>query len=217
MGNIFLEILDSNEEIETKILKAIAVKLNNKIEGQINRIRDDISINIVKFLQETATYESLVFGELALHFGLPVRDRQQRIDAILNTVGRNIEIEYRPIKVVGKNFITNLQIGVLIKYFVDILSMSEAYVYTSKGYELPWLEWLLLRGDAIIVSNHEIKFFENKGRSGNAIMIKNNAGIWRVPIQYSGTIGSNWLIRAFTDNINGFLSIIENVLKRALL
>ena len=211
-----IEILDSDNKISNNILKAIAEEFNGRFSSKLSSIKNEISIKVVEFLQNTNTYSSLVDGDLADHFGLPIGDRRARIDSILQMIGNNIEIDFKPIKVFGIRFVNEVKIGVLIKDFVDILSMSESIVQTKKGQELPWLHWLLIRGNAVIISEHQIKFLGGRGRSGGAIMVKNNAKVWRVPIEYSGTIGSNWLIRAFTENSDGFTSIITNILQKAL-
>lgn len=213
----FIEVLDSDKKISNNILKGIAEDFNTTISKQVSEIRNDISVKIIEFLQNTNTYDSLVNGELAQHFGLPIGDRRSRVDSILQMIGDNIEIEVKPIKVIGERFVNGITIGILIKNFVDILNMSEAIVTTEKGQELPWAEWLLIRGNAVIISEHQIRFLAGRGRGGGAIMVKNKsrAKSWRVPIEYSGTVGSNWLTRAFTENSDGFLSIIQNILQRA--
>jgi hypothetical protein len=61
---------------------------------------------------------------------------------------------------------------------------------------LPWLEWLLLKGNSIIVRNYNVKYGQNpRSRSGDAIMIDSTSS-WRVPPEFAGTTRDNWTTRA---------------------
>jgi hypothetical protein len=211
-----IELLDSDSSINKKILNAIAEEFNDQIYNKISVIRSKIADGVVFMLKATDIYQSLTNGDLAGHFGLPVNNRTTMVDGIISTVANNLEVEFKPAKVMGGQFVNGISIGVLIKNFTDVLALSEAVVTTSKGQILPWLDWLLRAGNKMIISEHEIHLIGGKGRSGKAIMIKNNASVWRVPTQFSGTINNNWLIRTFTDNADDYLNMISGILKQEL-
>lgn len=216
----YIEVLDTETQIAIKILKAIASDFNDAILGNVDKIRNSIALKVVDFLKNTETYESLINGDLAAHFGLPIHKRQEMVDNILEKIGKNLHVEFNKIKVVNRDFSGELKIGVLIKNYIDILNMSEAFVnYKTKNDEyvqLPWLDWLLLQGGKMLVSDHHIRFLIGKGRSGMALMIKKNATSWRVPIEYQGDMVSNWLTRSFRNNESEYSSIIIDSVKEVL-
>jgi hypothetical protein len=211
-----IELLETNKQIERKILDCIAEDFNNLIQPKLSIIREKISVATVAFLKGSETYESLMRGELAGHFGLPVWGRRMMIDNVIQKIGDNIEIDYTPVRVRAGGFIGGAEIGVLVKDFSDILAMMEASVDTEKGQILPWLEWLLIRGDQIIISEYEINFISAQGRSAKAIMVKNNSAVWRVPPEYSGVMGDNWLTRFFTIYHNVYSTLLEQILQTEL-
>lgn len=86
-----------------------------------------------------------------------------------------------------------------------------------RGYQLPWLKWLLVEGTKPIVKNYAVKFGPNKSsRTGMAVMV-NSSSNWSVPSEFAGTISSNWISRAIDDISDLFISsIIENEIRKNL-
>jgi len=155
-------------------------------------------------------------GSLAVHFGLPPDGRSQRIDAIVLAVANRMEIEYIPINVHAGKFTNGIKFRVLTRDLSEVINLPEGFITTEKGQVLDWLHWLLTMGDRVIISEYEIRLGYGKGRSGGGIMIADKAGVWRVPPEYSGTMRNNWLTRAFKDNPNVYLSIIEKIIQAEL-
>jgi hypothetical protein len=211
-----IELLETNQEIERKILEGIAEDFNLLITPKLQTIRDRVAVATIEFLKMSDTYESLTNGLLAGHFGLPVWGRHMMVNNILKQIGKSIEIDYTPIRVSMGGFIGGANINVLISDFSDLLTMMEAEVVTEKGQWLPYLEFLLLRGDRIIISQYDVKMGSGIGRSGMAIMIKGSAKAWRVPTAYSGVMGDNWLTRFFEIYQKAYSSLIEEILQEEL-
>ena len=85
--------------------------------------------------------------------------------------------------------------------FSDVLSSDSGFVIDAlRGYQLPWLEWLLLEGNKAIISKQEVIIGPNKfSRTGLAIMRPSNKS-WRVPSEFAGTIKDNWITRAIDNS-----------------
>ena len=79
--------------------------------------------------------------------------------------------------------------------YSNLLSLSSAYQVIEDGGSLPWLSWLLLEGDQILIANYGVKYKAGTGRSGRATMQK-NATPFRVDPEYSGTIDNNFITKA---------------------
>ena len=211
-----IELLESDALISRKILQALSTEFNNRVQQQLPVILDKVRLQTVFFLKQTDTYLSLVGGELAAHFGLPINSRHAMVDAIIQKIADNIEGEFKPTRVRVGDFTGGLDLRILVKDLSDILTMAEAMVTTEKGQSLPWLEWLLIKGNKFIISEHEIHLRGGTGRSGGAIMVKNTASAWRVPSQYSGVMTNNWLTRAFDIGQSAYLDMITNILIQEL-
>ena len=211
-----IELLETEEAIQKKILRALAEEFTLALKNKLPKITFEIQQLTGAFLKNTETYESLVNGELAAHFGLPIAFRKTMVDSIIQKIVDNIQITIKDYQLFGLKFRGEMTINVLIADFSDILSMAEAFITTEKGASLPWLEWLLIRGNQLIISEHEIHLIGGKGRSGHAIMVKNAASAWRVPIQFSGTKTDNWLTRAFKIYSDAYLDNISKILEQEL-
>ena len=59
-----------------------------------------------------------------------------------------------------------------------------------------WLDWLLKRGDSIIVVNYQYNPQTGIGRSKLGNMV--DGGSFRIPPQFSGTIDDNFITRSFS-------------------
>lgn len=211
-----VKLLESDQFIIKKILNGLAEEFNIRVQQKLPSIMNKIRQKTVILFKQTDTYTSLVNGDLAAHFGLPSSSRQSMVDAIIQKIADNMEAEFKPVKARAGGFTGGLELRVLVNNFSDILSMSEAFVLTEKGQVLPWLEWLLIKGNKLIISDHEIHLIGGHGRSGGAIMVKNTASAWRVPSQYSGVMSDNWLTRALTLGQDTYLDMIKTILEQEL-
>ena len=213
---IYVDLLESDKEIANKILQAIADYVNSTIPPLLQNIKKRLIPQTIALFQNTETYNSLLYGELAGHFGLPRGNRKNNIDTILTTIANNIEITFVPIKVRATQFANGLIFKVLLSDFSDILSLSQAVIFTESGDALEWLKWLLTMGDSIIIREYEIDFFPGEGRSGSAIMIPEQGGVWRVPPEYAGTYRNNWLTKALLQNADTYLEMVGQVIQNEI-
>ena len=214
--SISIKLLESDSIIRNKILRGIVKDINRAIPPILNNVKQQLKIETIKFFQNTEAYQSLLSGDLAAHFGIPILNRRNNLNIILETIGNNIEVTYKPIKIQAGNFTNGLTIEVLLSDLSDILALPQAVIITEKGDLLEWLSWLLTAGDKIIIRQYEIDLVEGEGRSGGGVMIESATGVWRVPPEFSGSVLNNWLTKALLLNADAYLSIIDNILKKEL-
>jgi hypothetical protein len=88
--------------------------------------------------------------------------------------------------------------------------MDIAMTKTEKGESLPWLEWLLLKGNDKIIQDYSITYINNsyRSRTGSAIMVSNPNG-WRVPVNFAGTEDNNWTTRAINKISDKISKVIQ--------
>lgn len=210
-----IRLTDSIDVIERRVVRAFARELDARVKKVAVDIQNDIANNIGKIFPTTPEYMSLTSGgDLARHFGIPQNEAIQKMDAIINTLANSVRVRYTKITVgAGNRLNGGITVYAFLEDFSDILALSESKVTTNKGQQLPWLEWLTIEGDKIIITNHEITYGPYPtSRAGGTIMRKTTTGTWKVPLQYSGTPDDNWITRAInTSNV-----YLENLIGGAI-
>lgn len=208
----FLEVVDTPGDFRKAFLTEVSKVLNRAIKKAIPKVKADAATRLARFFYASPVYTSLLNGPLDILLGIPDGEAKFRVDTIIQTIINNIEYDFNPLVVRGGHIDGGLTISMLKSDFSDILSLPQSSVVDSNGTVLPWLEWLLIRGDSIIISNHQIQFGNYPAsRSNQAIMVHSKIG-WRVPPQYSGVINDNWLTRVIDRGIN----IIDNTITKLL-
>jgi hypothetical protein len=209
--NISLKILESNSQIQQSIMEALLPQINDYMKDAITTIRKEIGTIISNAIVNTPEYESLVSGKLKYELGIP--DANAKIAGLLDIWTKNIYIEYMPPKIISSKIKSSFSASLIKSSFDDVLSTDLAYVIDNiYQYRLPWLEWLLLEGNKIIVKKQEVVMGPNpRSRTGFALMRGSNKN-WKVPAEFAGTIRDNWITRAI-DNTE---AEINNLLERAL-
>jgi hypothetical protein len=207
-----LKLLDSPTTIRHKILRAFAYELNQRVSGP--KIRAKLTIRaktaIARAIMEQPEYASLLSGKLYGEFGIP--DADFKVRSLIHQWLKEFEIQVSPWRVVGTRIVGGFSMNSVRADFTNVLSMPQAHQLTEKHELLPWLKWLLLEGNKIIIREHyyaRAPLFERYSRTGRGIMISELSGRassgwkhglvsggWRVPPEYSGTIDNNWITRA---------------------
>lgn len=199
-----IEITTSPKKFEKLVLDAMAQDIAKAVRKAVPLIEKDLQSKLPRIFLDTDVYLSLVNGPLDKHFGIPQGEALSRLDQIINTLASSLTVNYKTVKSRGKSITGGFTVTALKSDFSDVLSLGAGKVLTEKGETLPWLEWLLIRGDEIIIADYGIDFQPGRGRSGGAVMVKNTSNFWKVPIAVSGTQQNNWITRAVRDS-NDFL------------
>jgi hypothetical protein len=149
-------------------------------------------------------------GKLKYEFGIP--DPATKLSGLLDIWSDNIQYQYMKPNITGSKIKGFFSANTIRIDFADVLYTDYALVIDNlRGYNLPWLEWLLLEGNKTIISKHSVSLRPSQfSRTGNALMIESNKS-WSVPSEFSGTSQDNWITRALDDAE----SDIENLLTRA--
>ncbi len=220
---IGIELTDLPSEIQKKVNIALRDELNLLLPKVVPAIQADIQAKSKVFFETAPEALALINGPLDAHFGIPAGEAKSRVNTIIQTVVNNIEVTFTRITLSGSNFRGGFTVGAVIADFSDVLNLPVAHIVTDKGEDLPWLEWLLKKGNALIISEYKIQFgnyaSSNRhlhSRSGKAIMVKSTGGIWRVPPQYAGTIRNNWLTHSIADMSEAWLDMIGQVMQEKI-
>lgn len=197
--NIKIYPNESVRDIEDRILRFCQLKLNTVFQQAEPAINRRVREAIESLISGTTEYKSLLGGELMGEFG--ISNPVSRLSRILAVLKNSISITHMPIVIRAGQLIGGFKVEMIKGDLSDILGIPEAsYVSSPSGETIPWLEWLTKGGDQILVFSHEIYYdldasAKLRSRSGMALM-RPGAG-WRVPPEFAGTEGSNFITRAF--------------------
>ena len=212
---ISLRLVDKPADIQKTILKLLAQEL----DGTISKAAKNIRATTVEFVKETieeaSAIKDLTTGTLRGHFGLSASQAREAADAISQAIADTVQITPSKVSITGNNFKGGLTVTVQPNNLSNILSLPEGKItYYSKTYKkdvtLDWLNWILKKGDAVIVKKFDFVLEGGKGRSGLGTMKKE--GTWRVPPSVSGTIDDNFITKAFESETvsSSMLKIIND-------
>lgn len=204
-------------DIERMVLHEIC-KIGNAIFPSLaGQIRRNIASEFPSVFELSPEYKSLENGILQGEFGFKDSEAKSKLNAITKQLAKSTQVDYTPLKVRGKSITGGFTISAFQADFADILTLSEAFQTTDKGVMLPWLEWLLLFGNKVVIFDY---YFQPgkfpTSRSGQGIMVFNNKAYWRVPPQFSGTVTNNWITRTVSAYLTDIEFIVERALKKVL-
>ena len=208
-GKIF--IVETNAQIESKILRALKPELNKYLEKAFNKAKSKIVNAVVKAIKSTPEYQSLLSGDLKYEFGLP--DSDSRIENILN-FWKNITADFKKVSINSNKLSGGFTISMIDSDYSDVINSAAAVFTTEKGTDLNWLELLLLFGNKTIIRDYVVEFGDNpRSRTGRAVMKGVKSGKWGVPPEFAGTKNNNWITRAIESADSEINSILKEATK----
>lgn len=209
-----LDLIETDNIIVKLILeemrKVVDTAVNKAIAGISNEVKDVVA----ESLRTQPEYSSLMAGTLRAELGIENADT---INSVIQALINTLEVKINPITVTNNG----LNGGFLLTMMKSddmsgVIYQNIASVNDSKGYSLPWLEWLLLKGNEILVKNYEVKYTSSSySRSGMAIMVPSDES-WRVPPEFIGTEDNNWTTRAINSVEDSVYKIIQNNIEKYL-
>ena len=208
---ITIELLDSINTIQRNINIAISNVINEKINNNQNRILSEcktLAGNWILAQPEIMSLSSTSPDSLAGQFGLPAFSISTTISSIKSAVENAISIKFIRY---NQKLRGGLEINFQPSNFSNLLGLSQGHVI-YRGGDLHWLDWLLKRGDNVIVVNYQYNPQSGFGRSGLGNMVM--GGSFRVPPQFSGVDRDNFITRALigSDQENQISQVIQRAL-----
>lgn len=208
-----VNIIEKNSDITKLILEQLQKQVDNILNKSISYIVNDIKLLVKNALINEPEYISLKAGTLKAEFGIY---NTSDIDTVIDLLVNTLDIKKQPTKILTNSLSGGFNLTMIKTDDISgvIYTDSGNVQDTVNGYTLPWLEWLLLRGNETIVQNYSVSYNNSpRSRSGLALMVKSNTN-WRVPPNFAGTTNDNWTTRAIDkiyDKIPGIIQAnIEN-------
>lgn len=190
--SISIKLLETEAEIEKHINAAISIQINNILSKNSNKLLQDIKSLIPSWINQQPEIQALTSQELIGAFGITISSASI-IDAIIGSVVNSTSLSIKKYnnKLQGGGFELNIQPD----NFANLLGLPQGHTIYSGG-DLHWLDWMLNKGDEIIVVGYQYEPKSGIGRSKLGHMIKGRN--FRVPPQYSGTSDNNFITRALS-------------------
>lgn len=208
-------LLESNKDISDQILQSISYHVSSTIDKIIPTLSSKIKSIVQVALESEPEYSSLKNGDLRKQFGI---SNTSNVDIVIKNLVSTLQIIKNPINFSSTGIKGGFKLTMIPSSdFGGVLGDDSASVVDGeRGYSLPWLEWLLLKGNDILVRNYSVRYGSySQSRTGEAIMVKDETN-WRVPPEYIGTITNNWTTRAMDRVANDIETIIQSTLVNAL-
>ena len=203
-----LDIVESSDQIVKLILDQLKDEINKTIKSALPNIQKDVKSIMKNALVSEPEYGSLKAGTLRAEFGI---SDPSAVDSVIDLMVNTLEIKLDPIKVAGNKLVGGFLLTMIKSDDISgvIYNDNAKVIDNARGYSLPWLEWLLLKGNETIVQNYSVKYSNSPlSRSGLALMVESQNN-WRVPPNFSGDQNNNWTTRAISKIDKEIVNIIS--------
>ena len=206
--SIDIDILEKDSVIKKRLLEALVSEVNIALRSAKGTISSRIKEKARQWLSSTPEIESLSGGgTLVADFGL-AGGGGAAAGAIVDSIMQTMVVDL--ISVSTTAFNGGLIIRMQPSDLSNILSLSAGSYITKKGEKIPWLNWLLTRGDDVIIAKYDVEYGPF-GRSGKGKMVSGNA--FRVNPSFSGTQEDNFITRAFVGKESEIMAIFKKYVK----
>jgi hypothetical protein len=209
---------ESDASVRHKVSKAIVNRLNHKLLTVqfANRLSKQAGDILVSKIQEQSEYQEIVAGgKLAGILGL--QDGGRRLARIVGQIKNSVDVSVSKFQLRGGLIGGYVRVFAIRADFSDVLSMEEASFISENEALVPWLNWILLQGDRILIATHRVSFnpkLLGYSRTGQAVMIKTSRGpFFRIPPQYSGTADDNFITRGGAQALPEIGHTIKNEIR----
>ena len=207
-GEISLRLIENTPKIQKKIMNALAKEMGAHLKKSIGKIQNNLRPIVRAAIETSPEALSLRGGTLRLDFGItgdPAAD-------IATVVSNAIFVTNKPVKATANNFTGGIIINMQPLDYSELLALPSGSQMTERGLALPWLDWLLNLGDAIIIADFGVEYGPH-GRTGGAHMTTKERP-FKVDTQYSGTAENNFVTRALAGVQKQINDVIISNIKR---
>ena len=216
-GNMSIELLENDREFEKIILNLIQTKFATAVLRSIDKIKQKVKPIVFQALNDCPEMKELKSGtKLRAELGLKKGDATSAADSIAKAVSEAVSVTFDHglgTKKIKGGILLNIQPN----DYQNVLNVPKASVFYKPDDKLDWLDWLLNKGDSIIVSGfHFAPVIDRKadgGRTGLGTM--KQGGNWRIDPVYSGTSDDNFITRALRKKEN--ISLISTEIFKVIM
>lgn len=210
---IKIKVVESLNQINKGILNSFVKDIKQDIDRGVSIVKKQLPQLVNSIVISSPEYSSLLGGTLKYELGIP--DANTKIAAMIDIWSTNILYKYNPPTVKGSSIVSSFSASLFKADFSDIIGTDYAKVYDRiRGYNLPWLQWLVFYGNAPLIDDYQVILKNSSAsRTGRALMRRKEGSSWRVPSEFSGIISDNWITRAIAAKSADIESLLERAFK----
>lgn len=218
-----VELLTTSGEMMKQAEEVASEAIQDILRRAIYSIRRKVGELVAIQIRAQPEWESLVGDSLRELLG--IADAKPVLEGILRVILDNMRVELIPRRA---GILGGLVVKIIRADFRDVLEVpGTSYVSVSQARfskgtitkpsvetVIPWLEWLLFRGNEVILATAEVNTraeYRRASRTGRAIMVhpvrRPSVG-FRIPAEFSGIIENNFLTRALESQEDAVLDIM---------
>lgn len=225
VGGLYLglEMVTSADEFADKIIKEMYGVLNKKLKSA--SFRTSLTRGTKTILEENLrkqdTFVDMVAEDGKLRNQLGVVDSVSAMESLVNTWVASTQVTFGAPRIVGHEIRGSIfTIRAIDASYKDVLSETWAWYTTEKDKVIPWLDWLLLHGQEILVMGYvskKVKRYTPASRTDtNVIMVQTKGLGWGIPEQYAGVSGNNFATKAVASAAPEILAMMESETRRRI-
>ena len=207
---IKLDLIDSEQQMLSKVNAAIAQHINKQIEKNKSAVFNKFKPLVAKWIESQPEIQSLLDqgrpASLNSLFGLYPGQANAAVSVIVDSVVDATLIEAPKI---DKNLKGEIKFKFQPANFANLLTLGVGHTITAQGADLHWLDWLLTQGDKIIIIGYR---YEPVGRGRSGVGSMKIGGSFRVPPQFSGDLKDNFITRAFSKRESEITKLVSQLL-----
>lgn len=214
-----LDFIKGQDQLSRGIVRAMRPVLNQAFVNSAPIIETQLQNLIRQTIKQTNEYQSLLNGSLRAELGLV--DPDNKLEEILEVWIKSIVVVPVNVRMIRSSQALDggLSVKGIKSSMNDVINLPGATYVSENGHRVPWLEWLMLYGDQVILTDHHVKFDLNSyefkySRTGLSLM--QHGGTYRIPSEYSGVAGNNFVTRALINIKEDIEHLIVNEVQRAI-
>lgn len=198
--------------------------INDNLRSLESAIKERYAVNVRK----TRTYINLSRDNTTFRTEIGVPSSSSVLTTIINTLLDNVEVRMGRVENDNLDYMIPLNIILWNDKILKAVLNSPGASYFSESlragtiHEVPWLEWLLLRGTEPVVFGYRVMYDKSAwSRTDNAIMVKSTSGDkypkdFSVREDLSGTKDDNFITEAAVNLSEELPEIIQKEIVRKL-
>lgn len=205
--------------------------INTILRQIVGDMESEIKVKLPLILGRSSIYAEITTEgtDLNTQIGIPAAEAQAKFKGVFEILSKPF-VSFEECRV--RNGVISggiLMVGIVAADFLDVIKSDFAKYITPpnkkrnrESYELSWFEWITTseKYDGIMVLDYVIKFTDGNGRlaaysrTGNAIMLPKDDGMWTLPPEYAGTTNNNWITQVLEVEAGNVIRFLNDVVAK---